>query len=62
MTFLDTKGHWGEPLISQMSSYCRVASPLNETGNSFYPNTASGRDYAAAATLRMSNCLKTETK
>jgi hypothetical protein len=62
MTFLDTNGHWGEPLISQMSSYCRVASPLNETGNSFYPNRSSGRDYAAAATLRMSNCLKTETK
>jgi N-acetylmuramoyl-L-alanine amidase len=62
MTFLDTNGHWGEPLIAQMSSYCRVASPLNESGNSFHPNSASGRDYAAAATLRMSNCLKTETK
>jgi N-acetylmuramoyl-L-alanine amidase len=62
MTFLDTNGHWGEPLIGQMSSYCRVASPLNESGNSFYPDRATGRDYAAAATLRMSNCLKTEAK
>ena len=55
--FTDTSGHWGEDLIQQMSAYCRVASPLNETGNAFYPNTSAGRNYAAAATLRMHSCV-----
>ncbi len=55
--FSDIGGHWGEDLIKQMSAYCRVASPLNETGNAFYPNTPTGRNYAAAATLRMHSCV-----
>ena len=55
--FSDINGHWGEDLIQQMSGYCRVASPLNEVGNAFYPNTAAGRNYAAAATLRMHSCV-----
>ena len=55
--FSDINGHWGEDLIQQMSAYCRVASPLNETGNAFYPNTSAGRNYAAAATLRMHSCI-----
>jgi hypothetical protein len=42
-----------------MSSYCEVASPLNETGSSFFPNSSAQRNYAAAATLRMMNCVKT---
>jgi hypothetical protein len=37
-----------------------VASPLNETGNQFYPNQSSSRNYAAAATLRMRNCVGDE--
>ena len=56
--FTDISGHWAESLVSQMSSYCQVASPLNETGNLFYPDTQSRRNYAAAATLRMLNCVK----
>ncbi|MGK7947692.1 MAG: DUF3747 domain-containing protein [Xenococcaceae cyanobacterium] len=55
--FADISGHWGEDLIQQMSTYCRVASPLNESGNAFSPNTPAGRNYAAAATLRMHSCI-----
>lgn len=60
MQFSDIQGHWANSLISQMSSYCRVASPLNETGTAFYPNSQARRNYAAAATLRMLNCVKEE--
>ena len=56
-TFTDTNGHWASPLIGQMSSYCGVASPLNETGSAFAPDTAAQRNYAAAATLRTLGCL-----
>jgi N-acetylmuramoyl-L-alanine amidase len=56
-TFSDTSGHWGEPLIQKMSGYCGVASAYNETGDSFFPNNPSGRNYAAAATLRMHHCI-----
>lgn len=58
VNFSDTNGHWASTLIRQMSSYCRVASPLNERGNAFYPNNPALRNYAAAATLRMLNCVK----
>jgi hypothetical protein len=57
-TFSDTAGHWAEGLVSQMSAYCQVASPLNETGSAFAPNNPAFRNYAAAATLRMLNCAK----
>lgn len=56
-TFADISGHWGQQMIEQMSAYCQVASPLNETGNNFNPDTPSGRNYAAAATLRMQTCV-----
>ena len=59
-SFSDITNHWGKDLIQQMSSYCRVASPLNESGNAFYPNTAAGRNYAAAATLRMHSCISSQ--
>jgi hypothetical protein len=56
-TFSDTSGHWAAQVISQMSGYCGVASPVNETGTAFNPNGQALRNYAAAATLRMYNCL-----
>lgn len=56
-TFSDTSGHWAESLVSEMSAYCQVASPLNETGNAFAPNDPAFRNYAAAATLRMLKCV-----
>ncbi|MEQ8758027.1 MAG: DUF3747 domain-containing protein [Coleofasciculus sp. G1-WW12-02] len=58
LEFNDTQGHWADALITQMSAYCRVASPLNERGNAFSPNSQAQRNYAAAATVRMLNCVK----
>jgi N-acetylmuramoyl-L-alanine amidase len=57
-SFADTEGHWANALIGQMSTYCGVASPLNERGSNFAPDGATQRNYAAAATLRMLNCTK----
>ncbi len=56
-SFDDLTGHWAENKVQTMSSFCQVASPYNEVGNSFYPNNPAGRNYAAAATLRMHNCI-----
>ncbi len=55
--FSDVEGHWASRVVTQMSSYCGVASPLNESGTAFYPNSATQRNYAAAATLRMLDCV-----
>ncbi|MEB3213574.1 MAG: DUF3747 domain-containing protein [Leptolyngbyaceae bacterium] len=59
--FADIDSHWAARTITQMSSYCSAASPLNETGTSFYPNNPALRNYAAAATLRMLNCVSGDT-
>jgi len=59
-TFSDTSGHWAAQVINQMSGYCNVASPVNETGTAFNPNSQALRNYAAAATLRMYNCLSAQ--
>ncbi|WP_449419112.1 DUF3747 domain-containing protein [Phormidium nigroviride] len=56
-TFSDTPNHWAASTINQMSSYCSIASPLNESGNQFFPDAGAKRNYAAAATLRMLNCV-----
>lgn len=56
--FSDTQNHWAASLISDMSSYCQVASPLNESGTQFFPNSPTLRNYAAAATVRMINCVR----
>jgi hypothetical protein len=56
--FSDAEKHWAADLMGQMSSYCGVASPLNEAGTAFAPNDSALRDYAAAATLRTLNCLQ----
>ncbi|MEM6427097.1 MAG: DUF3747 domain-containing protein [Cyanobacteria bacterium P01_H01_bin.119] len=55
-TFSDTQGHWGQSLIAQMSSYCGVATPLNESGSAFVPDAPALRNYAATATLRVLQC------
>lgn len=59
-TFTDTDSHWANALINQMATYCGVASPLNERGSNFAPNSPAQRNYAAAATLRMLNCAKVQ--
>ncbi|WP_013321591.1 DUF3747 domain-containing protein [Gloeothece verrucosa] len=48
---------WARPLIEQMSGYCRVASAVNEQGDTFAPKAPAQRNYAAAATLRLRNCV-----
>ncbi|MGK7872826.1 MAG: S-layer homology domain-containing protein [Xenococcaceae cyanobacterium] len=62
LTFSDLSGHWSQTLIEQMSGYCRVASPLNEKGAAFVPDAPAHRDYAAAAIVKMLNCVKKEPK
>lgn len=60
--FADISGHWASAPIEQMSSYCGIASPLNEQGTDFAPNQPANRNYAAAAIVRMLNCVQTEVK
>ena len=60
--FSDTANHWGNETIKTMSAYCNVASPYQETGNAFQPDTPAARDYAAAATLRAHGCLTGDEK
>lgn len=60
-TFSDTQGHWAQNVISSMSEYCGIATSLNETGNSFAPQTAAQRNYAAAAMVRLLDCSQTTT-
>lgn len=55
-TFSDTQGNWAQSTISSLSGYCGIASPLNETGNNFAPQTAAQRNYAAAALVRLLDC------
>ncbi len=55
--FSDIANHWGGATIKNMSAYCGVASPAQEVGDAFAPDTPAQRDYAAAATLRTHDCL-----
>lgn len=58
-TFSDTQGHWAQDVVSSLSSYCGIATPLNETGSAFYPDRAAQRNYAAAAVVRLLDCSQT---
>ena len=60
-TFNDIEGHWAQDVISDLSGFCGIASPLNEVGSSFYPNQAAKRNYAAAAMVRLLDCSQTAT-
>ncbi|MBD2109418.1 DUF3747 domain-containing protein [Nodosilinea sp. FACHB-13] len=55
-TFTDIGGHWGEATIKQMAAFCAIATPLNETGTSFSPNSNALRDYTAAVAVRAIDC------
>ena len=57
ISFSDTSDHWAADLVTQMSAYCGVASPLNELGTNFAPDQPAKRNYAAAATVRMLDCI-----
>jgi hypothetical protein len=54
--FSDISGHWGANAIQQMAGYCAIASPLNEMGTSFAPDSNALRDYTAAAAVRLIDC------
>jgi N-acetylmuramoyl-L-alanine amidase len=62
VNFSDISGHWAASLITQMSGFCGVASPLNEQGMAFVPNDPARRNYAAAAIVRTLDCVKTGKK
>jgi N-acetylmuramoyl-L-alanine amidase len=54
--FSDTQGHWSQSMVSNLSGYCGIATPLNETGSAFAPDQAAMRNYAAAAMVRLLDC------
>jgi hypothetical protein len=54
--FTDIQGHWAQQTILKMSAYCKVATPVNETGTAFGPNLQALRDYTAAAIVRLLDC------
>jgi hypothetical protein len=58
IAFSDISGHWASDTITQMSSFCNVASPLNEKGDIFAPNQPAYRNFAAAAIVRTLSCVK----
>ncbi len=53
--FSDVVGY-DKVLTSQMSAFCRVASPMNEEGDAFAPQEKATRDYTAAAIVRAVGC------
>ena len=59
--FNDTQDHWAQDVIAGLSEYCGIATPLNETGSNFAPNTPAKRNYAAAAMVRLLDCSQTTT-
>lgn len=54
--FSDTDGHWAADVISNLSAYCGIASPVNESGTAFVPNSDALRNYAATAVVRLVDC------
>ena len=54
--FSDTQGHWAADVISNLSAYCGIATPVNEQGTAFAPGSDALRNYAAAAVVRLVDC------
>ena len=57
--FSDTAGHWASSTITDMSSYCGIASSLNEQGSNFAPDLPATRAFTAAAIVRLYDCAQT---
>ncbi|MEA5462163.1 DUF3747 domain-containing protein [Leptothoe sp. PORK10 BA2] len=55
-TFSDTQGHWAADVISSLSAYCGIATPVNESGSAFVPNSDALRNYSATAVVRLVDC------
>ncbi len=62
VAFSDTSSSWAKNVISQMSGYCGVATPMNEQGTQFAPDEKATRDYTAAAMVRVLECVKAEAQ
>lgn len=62
VVFSDTSSSWAKNIITQMSGYCGVATPLNEQGTEFSPESKATRDYTAAAMVRVLECVKAEAQ
>ncbi|MEL6247199.1 MAG: DUF3747 domain-containing protein [Cyanobacteria bacterium J06648_16] len=56
LNFSDTSGHWAADVISDLSAYCGIATPVNESGSAFAPNSDALRNYAATAVVRLVDC------
>ncbi|MDJ0578787.1 DUF3747 domain-containing protein [Crocosphaera sp.] len=62
IAFSDTSGSWANSVITQMSSYCGVATPMNERGTAFRPDEKATRDYTVAAMVRVLECVQAEAQ
>ncbi|EAZ92333.1 DUF3747 domain-containing protein [Crocosphaera chwakensis] len=62
LVFSDTSSSWATEVISEMSAYCGVATPINEQGTEFAPDEPATRDYTAAAMVRVLECVKAEAE
>ena len=62
MAFSDTSGSWAKTVITKMSGYCGVATPMNERGTAFRPDEKATRDYTVAAMVRVLECVEAEAQ
>ncbi len=62
IAFSDISNSWAETVITQMSGYCGVATPLEEEGTQFAPEKKATRDYTAAAMVRVLECVQSEAQ
>lgn len=62
IAFSDTSGSWAKSVITQMSGYCGVATPMNERGTAFRPDEKATRDYTMAAMVRVLECVEAEAQ
>jgi N-acetylmuramoyl-L-alanine amidase len=62
VAFSDISDSWAETVITQMSGYCGVATPLEEEGTQFSPEKKATRDYTAAAMVRVLECVQSEAQ
>ncbi|MGK7881516.1 MAG: DUF3747 domain-containing protein [Crocosphaera sp.] len=62
IAFSDTSRNWANSVITQMSGYCGVATPMNERGTAFRPDEKATRDYTVAAMVRVLECVQAEAQ
>ena len=60
--FSDISNSWAKNIITQMSGYCGVATPLDEEGTAFAPESQATRDYTAAVIVRVLDCVQAEAQ